>query len=154
MSKIILTLTLVLALGILLVPASGAGKISSAKPPERFLPPSGNIDSALPGNWIDETSSSATRYYTFNSDGTFKYLEFEGSQTSSTEGKYRTSNGKVYFTGLVSSIGLKYADRVFEYGFGKKSNGEPCLLIGTMSNSDESRYLNIELSRAVEFTRL
>ena len=69
-------------------------------------PPSGSIDSAILGNWIDETTSLATRYYTFNSDGTFKYLEFEGSHASSTEGKYTTSNGKVYFTDLVSSIGL------------------------------------------------
>ena len=38
-------------------------------------PPSGGIDSAILGNWRDETTSSATRYYTFNSDGTFKYLE-------------------------------------------------------------------------------
>ena len=117
-------------------------------------PPSGGIDSAILGNWIDETTSSATRYYTFNSDGTFKYLEFEGSHANSTEGKYTTSNGKVYFAELVSSLGLKYAGRVFEYGFSKTSSGESCLLIGTMANNDGERWLYIELDRAVAFTKL
>jgi hypothetical protein len=127
---------------------------ATTQPLETTQPPSGGIDPAILGNWIDETTSSATRYYTFNSDGTFKYLEFEGSHASSTEGKYTTSNGKVYFTELVSSLSLKYADRVFEYGFRKTSSGELCLLIGTMANNDGERWLDIELDRAVEFTKL
>ena len=45
-------------------------------------------------------------------------------------------------------------NRVFEYEFNKTSAGESCLKIGAMSNSDESRYLYIELNRTVEFTRL
>ena len=126
----------------------------TTQPPETTPLPSEGIDSAILGNWIDETTSSATRYYTFNSDGTFKYLEFEGSHANSTEGKYTTSNGKVYFAELVSSLGLKYADRVFEYGFSKTSSGESCLLIGTMANNDGERWLYIELDRAVEFTKL
>ena len=126
----------------------------TTQPPETAQPPSGGGDSAILGNWIEKTSSSATRYYTFNSDGTFKYLEFEGSHASSTEGNYTTSNGKVYFTELISSLGLKYADRVFEYGFGKTSNGESCLLIGTMANNNGERWLYIALDRAVEFTKL
>ena len=125
---------------------------ASLQAPETTQP--GGIDSAILGNWIEKTSSSATRYYTFNADGTFKYLEFEGSHASSTEGNYTTSNGKMFFTELVSSPGLKYANRVFEYGFSKTSSGESCLLIGTMANNDGERWLYIELDRAVEFTKL
>ena len=113
----------------------------------------GDIDPAIIGNWTNDIGS-AQRYFTFNDDGTFKYLEFQGSYANSTGGKYTTSGGKVYFTELVSGSGSKYADRVFEYELTTTSGGESCLLIGAMSNNDGGRYLYIEFSRAVEFNKL
>ena len=72
--------------------------------------------------------------YFFYKDGKFKYFytydeSLVVSGTTLTEGKYKVSNGKVYFTSILYERGnpifeKRYKDTVFEYKIGKDNVGE------------------------------
>jgi len=76
--------------------------------------------------------------YYFYKDGKFKYFYYsptwlQASKMYSTthtitEGKYKISNGKIYFSDIIyergESFETRYKDTVFEYKFGKDTVGE------------------------------
>ena len=107
-----------------------------------------NIDSKLIGWWNFWGSSLSDHYeYFFYTDGSFKYFD-----SNETIGKYRTSNGKVYFSELyrVNAQGerIPYNDVAFEYNIGNDNLGE-YLLICRAGYLEENR----DLSGAIKFRR-
>jgi len=90
-----------------------------------------NIDSKLVGQWQHSGSDFFYDYF-FYADGSFEYSRRLGSGGGSADGKYRTSDGKVYFSELndINAIGERtpYADIVFEYEFGSDDMGEYLLI--------------------------
>ena len=104
----------------------------------------GKIDTKLVGNW----QHSGTNYiydYFFYKDGSFEYFRRQGSGGGGADGKYRTSNGKIYFSELnsINAIGERtpYDDIVFEYEFGKDNTGE-YLLICHLNYLGENRDIS------------
>ena len=80
----------------------------------------GKIDHRLIGSW----SASINKFYVFHADGRFYHF----SDVSATEGKFSTSNSKVYFSNIVYEKGeaweKQYPDAVYEYEAGKDNDGD------------------------------
>ena len=68
--------------------------------------------------------------YFLYKDGTFNYFYRERYFQSHTTGKYKVSNGKIYFTNILYQNHTRYNDTVFEYKLNKDSVGE-YLFIGS-----------------------
>ena len=84
----------------------------------------GKIDTKLVGVWTSTWNN--TYIYSFSKDGScYYYSRMSGSSyASSVNGKYTTSNGRVYFTELVSDLGEKMKDQNMKYSFGTDKDGE------------------------------
>jgi len=110
---------------------------------------SGNIEKKIIGRWqttgYDPYNVKYTYTYFFLENGRFEYFRNYGSASGGAEGKYRTSNGNVYFSELngINAIGERtpYDDIVFEYEFLKDDVGE-YLFICHCNYLGEDRYLS------------
>ena len=85
----------------------------------------GNIDKKLVGFWERTVEHSPFRYwFTFKDDGSFQYIMLHGTVGTTVDGKYTTSNGRVYFTDLIDDRNEKLKNQNFGYSLGTDSNGE------------------------------
>lgn len=112
-----------------------------------------NDDSKLLGTWssgVGDTSYIQVYYQ----NGSFKHMYFSGLTSSLTEGKYKVSNGKIYFTNIVYDRGGMYEkhfkDTIFGYKFGKDNIGE-YLLISPYIAGSEGTY--VDSSKGVNFRK-
>ena len=89
--------------------------------------PTGKIDKEIIGTW-SYMAASYSYIYQFNADGSFEYF-YRTSTITSTEGKFTTSQNKVYFKDIIYQKGLegretRYPDAVFEYEIGTDDRGK------------------------------
>ena len=81
----------------------------------------GKIDQKLIGIW---SYSPDNETYKFSADGSFNHF----SLLSATEGKFSTSDNKVYFSNIIYEKGetaeKHYPDAVYEYEVGKDDEGD------------------------------
>ena len=128
-------ISLLLCVGMLLTVLSGRGTEAE---------PSGNIDSNLVGHWQHWATNFFYEYF-FHEDGSFEYFRRLGSGGGGADGKYRTSNGKIYFSELnsIDAVGERtpYDDIVFEYEFGSDEMGG-YLLVCHMNYLGENRDIS------------
>ena len=95
----------------------------------------GKIDSKIVGGW---TSTDGLYAYSFKSDGTCVITNFFMGAMSGAEGKYYTSNGKVYLTNLIEAYSQQpLKDKVSNYSFGSDQYGE-YLMIKFFSFTDNN----------------
>ncbi len=75
---------------------------------------------SLTGSW----QASSAEIYVFHTDGRFNHF----STSSKTEGRYRASDSKIYFTNIIYEKGEtwenQYPDAVYEYEMGKDNEGD------------------------------
>ena len=143
---------------------SGGTKISvSTKPAKRVTyyaqwtkksNTNANIDSKLVGNWQDY----GNHIFAFDKAGKFKYFYLSsGVPISWTEGKYKTTNGKIFFTEILYEPGQmyekRYKDTVFEYKFAKDKDGE-YLLIPVFMFNDPYTNTYLDINRGTKLRKL
>ena len=87
--------------------------------------PTGNIDKKLLGKW-----EFMGNYYYFLKDGSFTYVAAPSPWVSVHNGKFTTSNGKVYLSNIVNVNfeNTKYKDQNLGYSFGTDGEGEYLLI--------------------------
>ena len=118
---------------------------------------SGNLDKKIIGRWqITGYNTNNVRFtytYFFLENSSFEYFRNIGAASGGADGKYRTSNGKVYFSELndINAIGERtpYDDIVFEYEFRKDEVGE-YLFICHFNYLGENR----DISAGVKFRKI
>ena len=93
--------------------------------------------------------------YYFRENGSFINIKTVGKDPTAIHGKYKVSNGKIYFTNIVYEPGTQYEerlkDRVHEYKLGiGKNTGREYILIPSLEYYGEP-YSNIKLG--VEYYR-
>lgn len=112
-----------------------------------------NIDSKLLKYWkcaaYSYSVDTRTRWnsYTFYTNGTFLYWDNVGTSVSKSTGKYKASNGKIYFSNILYSdrFGVKpFKDTVMEYKMGKDNKGEYLWIACLSQNSNyQPQYYDI-----------
>jgi hypothetical protein len=87
--------------------------------------PTGKIDAKLLGKW-----GFMTNYYYFLKDGSFTYVTAPSPWVSVHNGKFTTSNSRVYLTNIVNVNfeNTKYKDQNLGYSFGTDGEGEYLLI--------------------------
>jgi len=120
-------------------------------------------EAKLMGSWsydssyYDPFSGGINPYsyiYVFRENGSFDFFyRYSASGISHTTGKYKVSNGKVYFSNIIYEPGdprfeKRYKDTVFEYKVGKDTVGE-YLLISSFPR--EEAY--VDISHAINFRK-
>ncbi|MCL2688147.1 MAG: InlB B-repeat-containing protein [Methanobrevibacter sp.] len=113
-----------------------------------------NVDSKLLGTWSCSAGGYDSYIQVYYKNGTFRHIYFWGTTGSVTEGKYKVSNGKIYFTNIVYEPGgmyeKRFKDTVFGYKFGKDNIGE-YLLISPHISGSEGSY--VDSSKGVNFRK-
>ena len=113
----------------------------------------GKIDKELIGHWWYYSSMSGYSYYYhywFNADGTFTasypLWSYVGESSSVVEGKYKTSDGKIYMTDLEQHFSSnaskkeKWGNKVVDYSIGKNEGNSYFLKIKNLG--DEENFIN------------
>ena len=120
---------------------------------------SGKTDKKLVGDWrlsVFNFSSATTNIYSyhFDADGTLLYLEQMGSSLlSRVDGKYTTSNGRVYLTDL-SEYTQKFTMKPqnLAYSIGSDADGEylsiPQMEFIRIGSNDEPSLPPVKFRRA------
>ena len=102
------------------------------------LTPRGEIDAKLVGAWeystIDDLGATYHFIYTFGDDGCFSYYERAYRVTTTVNGSYTASNGRVYLSDLADEEGFKWSDQTLEYSFGTNKDGEFLLIQELLSD--------------------